>query len=678
MGNRDLVPSRPQRWAVGGIALTAGCLLAYGVAGSYTSVAHLASAHDVPLPRLVPVRIDGGLAGTVLLDIVLTWTGFPVWWLRWLGRILTVGMIAANGAAGWPDPVATGLHLAAPVMILAVVEAARSVLLRRPVPGASRREPIPLARWILAPWPTWKLWRRMVLWQVTSYPVAVDTEQRRLRAQYQLRSRYGASWDHQVPDDLAWMLRGGILLEEAFTVVAELTGPHRSPVAGDHAELPARTDDELITDMRARWPGRRPSREAVRAAYRIGSVRAGRILESWDQTPLPRRDLRGARLWDSRGSAKAVAASPGTRRITTIFAVRGSPPGRSRRRRMPALPGRRPRLTSGRGCGMTRARGRQRFQHYVKKTWLPNHRMEDDTRQDYVSAINKHIMWFFGPVKMRDIGSEQVREWITQLKARGVSPRRIEYCKTSILNAIFTTAVEDGVIIMHPSHHVPTDPVPEKPRKIFTPQQFDVLYRALPSSDAQLLVETDIESGLRWGELAELRVKDIDFATGLPGAHVMNQQHLRRPADLLDGRHNGHDDDLDNGAEINVTEPDGSETFRAPLARQYQLDGEDPHVLWLRPVLGSGTPAAESGGLPAFNLSVCRRRGFAIAETALDEHGYLVLTLRGGQTALIQPATDRELETLNRWDEFVLNVLTAEEERDLDRLDTDSWYGRFG
>jgi hypothetical protein len=89
--------------------------------------------------------------------------------------------------------------------------------------------------------------------------------------------------------------------------------------------------------------------------------------------------------------------------------------------------------------------------------------MEDTTRQDYVSAIYRHIMWFFGPMKMRDIGSEQVREWITQLKARGVSPRRIQYCKTSILNAIFATAVTDGVIILHPSHLVPTDPVPARP-----------------------------------------------------------------------------------------------------------------------------------------------------------------------------------------------------------------------
>jgi hypothetical protein len=72
------------------------------------------------------------------------------------------------------------------------------------------------------------------------------------------------------------------------------------------------------------------------------------------------------------------------------------------------------------------SRGRQRFRHYVEKTWLPNHRMEDDTRQDYVSAINKHIMWFFGPMKMRDIGSEQVREWITQLKTRGAPDRVLQ------------------------------------------------------------------------------------------------------------------------------------------------------------------------------------------------------------------------------------------------------------
>ena len=50
-------------------------------------------------------------------------------------------------------------------------------------------------------------------------------------------------------------------------------------------------------------------------------------------------------------------------------------------------------------------------------------------------------------------------------------------------------------------------------RTTITPEQFDVVYAALPDADAQLLVETAIESGLRWGELAELRVRDLDLAT---------------------------------------------------------------------------------------------------------------------------------------------------------------------
>ena len=96
-------------------------------------------------------------------------------------------------------------------------------------------------------------------------------------------------------------------------------------------------------------------------------------------------------------------------------------------------------------------RGRQAFEHYVGAVWLPHHRMELSTRADYTSAIYRHLLWFFGPMKMRDIGPAQVREWITALKARGVSARRIEYSKNSVLGAIFTNALEDGVIVVHPS-----------------------------------------------------------------------------------------------------------------------------------------------------------------------------------------------------------------------------------
>jgi hypothetical protein len=161
------------------------------------------------------------------------------------------------------------------------------------------------------------------------------------------------------------------------------------------------------------------------------------------------------------------------------------------------------------------------------------------------------------------------------------------------------------------------------------------------------------------------------------GECAMQQDCARRLADLLEGRHGRTDDELDAGAQLVVTEPDGTEVFLAPLARHHMSDPDDPHVLWLRPVLG-GARSPEPGGWYVFNLSLSRRRGLAYDSARIDENGDVILVLRGGQIARIQPAAGRELEELQRWDDFTLNVLTAEEEADLDRLDADSWYGRFG
>lgn len=66
-----------------------------------------------------------------------------------------------------------------------------------------------------------------------------------------------------------------------------------------------------------------------------------------------------------------------------------------------------------------------------------------------------------------------------------------------VLSAIFTTALNDQVSYLHPGKGVRTPTVPEKPLDIITPEQFDQLYRALPGADSKLLVESDIEAGLR-------------------------------------------------------------------------------------------------------------------------------------------------------------------------------------
>jgi integrase len=85
----------------------------------------------------------------------------------------------------------------------------------------------------------------------------------------------------------------------------------------------------------------------------------------------------------------------------------------------------------------------------------------------------------------------------------------------AILSAIFTTALNDQVTVLHPCKGVKTPTVPRRPLRVVTPDEFDTMYRALPDAITRLLVEVDIDSGMRWGELTELRVKDVDFAAGL-------------------------------------------------------------------------------------------------------------------------------------------------------------------
>ncbi|QFG21575.1 tyrosine-type recombinase/integrase [Actinomadura sp. WMMB 499] len=157
-------------------------------------------------------------------------------------------------------------------------------------------------------------------------------------------------------------------------------------------------------------------------------------------------------------------------------------------------------------------KGRQRFRHYVEDTWFPNHVIELRTRENYDCEINRHIMPWFGDMRMIDILPIDVREWVTHLQSEGVKPPTIRYCMT-VLSAIFTTALNDLVIVLHPCKGVKTPPVPKKKRVIITPEQFDALYAALPDPRMQLFAELKIETGLRWGEITELRPKDIDFPT---------------------------------------------------------------------------------------------------------------------------------------------------------------------
>ncbi len=210
---------------------------AYGLVISYVTVAALAVDLAMPLPAVFPLGIEGGLVAVLAMDLVLTWVGRPIGWLRQVARLFSAAAIGINVAAGWEHGLlAMVMHALAPIILITGVEALRTHLLRLVAEDdPHRREPIPRPRWLLAPRSTLALWRRMVLWQVPRYSQALDTDLDRREIVHALAREFGRGWARHVPADLAYRLKVGVRLGEAIerarTILAERHPTEADPVA---------------------------------------------------------------------------------------------------------------------------------------------------------------------------------------------------------------------------------------------------------------------------------------------------------------------------------------------------------------------------------------------------------------------------------------------------------------
>lgn len=102
-------------------------------------------------------------------------------------------------------------HAAGPLLWIATVEIA-TFTVRRLVDLASESamEKVRASRWLLAPLSTFRLWRRMRLWEVTDYRIAVSREHERSASRALLRQWYGFGWKAKAPraERLAVRLQG--------------------------------------------------------------------------------------------------------------------------------------------------------------------------------------------------------------------------------------------------------------------------------------------------------------------------------------------------------------------------------------------------------------------------------------------------------------------------------------
>jgi hypothetical protein len=262
------------------VGIMAALIALGGMVLSFRAVsAEMAPAFGSKWAWLVPIVVDLTVFVFSGVDLVLARLdmGHPL--ARWTVYGATFGTVWLNYSAGGSAAGRTA-HVLMPSIWVVFIELMRHVVRRQTnLATGSVREPIPAARWVVSPWPTLKLWRRMILWRQHSYTAALAMERTRLGAIATARQMHGAGWRGQVGP----LLRLQIALGEAdaAAVATALTLATERPLTGHPDGHGAATDPATARPESGHDNGQNPAAVAAKprpsARPRPGRDTAGKV-----------------------------------------------------------------------------------------------------------------------------------------------------------------------------------------------------------------------------------------------------------------------------------------------------------------------------------------------------------------------------------------------------------------
>ncbi|MBB6350906.1 hypothetical protein FHU36_007478 [Nonomuraea muscovyensis] len=301
--------TREERAAIAITASVTGALGVLGFVNSFDRVAGAAEPSFGWFAWTVPLGIDLGIAAFSALDIVLARLCMRLGWLRFIPWALTGATVYLNVAAYLgADWFAVVAHALLPLLWVIAVEVGAHVVrklaeLARP----DHMDGIRRSRWLLAPLATAVLWRRMVLWEIRSYPEALGRERERVLAKTELQDRYGRLWHWKATRRERALYRLGELTpgDVAVQVRAVPDDPPALPAAPRKPRLslraPRKTPPLNVSDLvplgrrvaaDLEAQGEPLTRDRLRDAIRshgqsISTDRAGALLAHLKTEPVP-------------------------------------------------------------------------------------------------------------------------------------------------------------------------------------------------------------------------------------------------------------------------------------------------------------------------------------------------------------------------------------------------------
>ncbi|MER6289133.1 DUF2637 domain-containing protein [Streptomyces sviceus] len=297
---RSAVPplTKPEMGLAGVGALAAAGVGALGLISSFDAVSAAALRWGFSEPWMLPVGIDVAIPVFTVANLLLIRMDMALAWVRFVPWVLTLVTCGLNIAAGH-DVWAKVAHGTMPLLWVVFSEIGAHVYAVRIGAATGRRmEKIRFSRWFLAPLSTFALWRRMTLWEVTSYSRALACERERLLARADLHERFGWKWRWKTPRRERVMLRIGELAPADDGALAnpepkreqapektkgEAPKPPRKRPTTGKGKTAQRTTAELLAEARtitADWKDSQINAEALRKELHCGSAPARQVRDA--------------------------------------------------------------------------------------------------------------------------------------------------------------------------------------------------------------------------------------------------------------------------------------------------------------------------------------------------------------------------------------------------------------
>ena len=144
---------------------------------------------------------------------------------------------------------------------------------------------------------------------------------------------------------------------------------------------------------------------------------------------------------------------------------------------------------------------------WVKRRTVKGRPLKDRTREHYEKLLEQHIVPTFGKATVRSIHPEAVRKWYATCAVGAPVIRSHAY---SLLSTILATAASEGMADQNPCTISGAGNTERRVKiKPATIDELQIITEKMPDR-LQLMILLAVWCSMRFGELAELRRKDID------------------------------------------------------------------------------------------------------------------------------------------------------------------------